>query len=148
VFTDRTAVRTTAYGSRRSPALRSAGRWRCTSLYHVPGITAAVRELRGVVKPRGVLVVTTNGADDKREIGQLFADSVHDLTGAAIDPPDPDGPSIPADAGPLRAMTGALMPAEVPWEAFLGAVRGGVATEIERHGVWRLGNQVGVLTCR
>jgi hypothetical protein len=36
----------------------------------------------------------------------------------------------------------------VTWEAFLGRVRERVAAEIERAGVFRIGNQVGIFTCR
>lgn len=71
-------------------------------LYHVPNIPAAVRELRRVVELGGVVVVSTNGADDKREIGDLFTAAIRDLTGTTIEPPDPDNRFTEQDAGLLR----------------------------------------------
>jgi SAM-dependent methyltransferase len=148
-------------------------------LYHVPGIPAAVRELRRVVEPGGVLVVSTNGADDKAEVGQLWVGAVHDLTGITVDLPDFDGRFTLDDGDLLRAafdhvslevyrretlvpevepvvafidsmqaLSGQLLPDGVTWPAFLDAVRARVTAEVERNGVWRLGNETGVFTCR
>jgi SAM-dependent methyltransferase len=51
-------------------------------LYHVPDIPAAVRELRRVVRPGGVLLASTNGLADKQELGQLLSAALTDLTGS------------------------------------------------------------------
>lgn len=72
-------------------------------LYHVPDIPAAVRELRRVLKAGGVLVVSTNGRDDKHELGQLFVDAVHDLTGTTIEAPRFAGRFTPDDSHLLQA---------------------------------------------
>lgn len=54
-------------------------------LYHVPDIPRALRELRRVVRDGGVVLISTNGRDDKREVAELWEAVVVDLTGA---PPD------------------------------------------------------------
>jgi SAM-dependent methyltransferase len=148
-------------------------------LYHVPEVPTALRELRRVLRPDGVLVVSTNGTDDKREVTELFVAALDDLTGTRIAFPDFDGGFTLDDADLLavefgsvevavferetlvpevepvvafldsmRGLSGDLLPADVEWEDFLGAVRARVAAEIGRYGVWRMSNQVGVLTCR
>jgi hypothetical protein len=48
----------------------------------------------------------------------------------------------------MRAFNRALLPDDVPWETFLEAVRRRVTAEISRSGYWRLGSQVGIITCR
>ena len=148
-------------------------------LYHVPDVPAAVRDLRRVLRPGGVLMVSTNGVDDKREVTKLFVGALADLTGKRIAFPDFDGgftiegadllrPSSPrsrsrcssgrrsflvepvvAFLDSMRGLSAGLLKADVEWAAFLGRCPGTrVADEIDRHGVWRMGNQVGVLTCR
>jgi hypothetical protein len=48
----------------------------------------------------------------------------------------------------IAIAAGAALPDDVPWEAFLSAVRARVPAEIARTGHWRLGNQIGILVCR
>ena len=148
-------------------------------LYHVPDVPAAVRDLRRVLRPGGVLMVSTNGVDDKAEVGELFVGALEDLTGTRIAFPDFDGGFTLDGADLLRAQFGTvdvavferetlvpevepvvafldsmrglsadLLPADVEWDAFLGAVRARVTAEIAERGVWRMRNQVGVFTCR
>lgn len=71
-------------------------------LYHVPDIPMAIRELRRVIRPGGILVISTNGIDDNREIGQLFVNAARDLTGISIEVPDADDRFTPDDAPLLR----------------------------------------------
>lgn len=148
-------------------------------LYHVPDIGAAAAELRRVVADGGVLLASTNGHDDKREIGRLWAAAVTDLTGVSADAPDaagrftlddgdvlrtafgtvevsvfdretlvPEVEPVVAFMDSLRGLSAGDLPGGVTWEAFLGRVRERVAAEIERAGVFRIGNQVGIFTCR
>ena len=41
-------------------------------LYHVPDVDGAIDELRRVIRPRGMVMVATNGADDKTEMMRLL----------------------------------------------------------------------------
>jgi SAM-dependent methyltransferase len=52
-------------------------------LYHVPDIPLAVRELRRVLRPGGVLLAATNSEDDKQAIEDAFAAALALLTGEA-----------------------------------------------------------------
>jgi SAM-dependent methyltransferase len=70
-------------------------------LYHVPDVAAAVAELRRVVSPDGVVVVSTNGRDDKREIDDLVDGAVQDLLGAPAPAPSPGSRFVLEDAEPV-----------------------------------------------
>jgi SAM-dependent methyltransferase len=117
-------------------------------LYHVPDIPLAIRELRRVVEPDGLLLVTTNGRDDKPEIGALFADAVRDLTGTAIDPPDVDGRFTPDDADLLRAefetvevsmfQRETLVPEVEPVVAFFDSLRALSGTALPKDVPWHV----------
>jgi SAM-dependent methyltransferase len=72
-------------------------------LYHVPDIEAAAAELRRVVAGGGVVLASTNGRDDKREVGALWAAAVADLTGTAVEAPDGDSRFTLDDGDLLRS---------------------------------------------
>lgn len=148
-------------------------------LYHVPDVGAAAEELRRVVADGGVLLVSTNGREDKLEIGALWARAVADVTGTAVDPPDADSrftlddghllaaafddvqvavferetvvprvEPVVAFVDSMRGLGEDSLPGDVAWEAFLARVLELVTVEVERHGAFRISNQVGVFTCR
>lgn len=50
-------------------------------LYHVPDIETAVQELRRIVRPHGILLVSTNGLTDKNELQTLYTTAYTTLTG-------------------------------------------------------------------
>jgi ubiquinone/menaquinone biosynthesis C-methylase UbiE len=53
-------------------------------LYHVPDIALAIRELRRVLRPGGVLLAATNADDDKQAIDDAFAAALAQVAGAAV----------------------------------------------------------------
>ncbi|MHC5907546.1 class I SAM-dependent methyltransferase [Streptomyces sp. S6] len=55
-------------------------------LYHVPDVRAAIGELARVVGAGGVVVVSTNGRDDKAELGELWRRAAGEVTGE-VPPP-------------------------------------------------------------
>ena len=103
-------------------------------LYHVPDIEVAAAELRRVVAEGGVLLASTNGRDDKREIGQLWADALADLTGEQVEARDADGRFTLDDGDVLRTAFASvevavferetLVPEVEPVVAFLDSMRG------------------------
>lgn len=147
-------------------------------LYHVPDIPTAVRELRRVVRPGGVLLASTNGIDDKLEVGRLLSSAVADVSGAAWAPEEddrftlddgdllrgawadvrvqvfdretvvPEVEPVVAFVDSMRGLTEAGLPVGVTWEAVVARVRARVAAEVEARGAWRMTNQVGLFTCR
>jgi SAM-dependent methyltransferase len=53
-------------------------------LYHVPDIGQAAAELARVLRPDGVAIAATNGADHMRQFAQLFASAVHAVSPGAV----------------------------------------------------------------
>jgi SAM-dependent methyltransferase len=103
-------------------------------LYHVPDIPTAVRELRRVVRPGGVVLVTTNGTHDKLAFDQLVADVRYDLGLAAQTTRDGDSRFTLDDAAVLEAAFDdvavhafdreAVVPDPAPVVAFVNSFRG------------------------
>lgn len=52
-------------------------------LYHVPGLRAAIRELRRITRPGGTVLVVLNGHDHLRELADLVSAALQDLGGQA-----------------------------------------------------------------
>jgi hypothetical protein len=60
----------------------------------------------------------------------------------------PEVEPVVAFVDSMRGLSEDALPGGVTWEAFLGRVRARVQAEIDRAGVFRITNQVGVFTCR
>lgn len=115
-------------------------------LYHVPDIPAAIRELRRVVRPGGVLLASTNGVGDKREVAELFTDAVSDLTGVRPDPPPDDDRFTLADVDLLRDAFGdvhvhvfdrvTVVPEVDPVVGFMDSLRALDEAELPRGVTW------------
>lgn len=115
-------------------------------LYHVPDIAAAASELRRVVRPGGVLLASTNAADDKAEVGELWASAVEDLTGTRPAARDDDG-RFTIDDGDLLASAGwevtveswrreVAVPAVEPVVAFMDSMRGLAEADLPGGVAW------------
>ena len=143
-------------------------------LYHVPDVTAGIRELRRVVSPGGALMVATNGSDDKAEVMRVL----HQAAGK------PAGTFVKTDARFLlddavaelgrcfeevravRIRTEILVPSADPivayvdsirtaaepalgveWDELLSRVRRLVEDEIASWGIFRISTHSGVVVC-
>ncbi len=115
-------------------------------LYHVPDIAAAVRELRRVVRPGGLLLVSTNGASDKLEVEQLWTAAASDLAGRAVAAPAGDGGFTLDDGNLLRAAFDdvrvqvfdreTVVPEVEPVVAFVDSMRALSADSLPAHVSW------------
>jgi SAM-dependent methyltransferase len=147
-------------------------------LYHVPDIPTAVRELRRVVRPGGVVLASTNGADDKLEFTRLADDLRAELgtrpragsgddsftlgdaslLEAEFDDVDVlvfDRQNIVPVAGPVvafvdsfRAFEEPALPDGVSWTDFMTAAERRVRAVVESEGAFRFTSQVGMFVCR
>lgn len=103
-------------------------------LYHVPDIALAVRELRRVLATDGVLVVGTNGSDDKAEIDALWCGAIADAIGRGVAAPVGDDRFTLTDGDLLREAFGAVevqefvrptvVPTAAPVVAYVDSMRG------------------------
>jgi SAM-dependent methyltransferase len=115
-------------------------------LYHVPDIAAAVRELRRVVRPGGLLLVSTNGASDKLEVEQLWTAAASDLAGRPVAAPAGDGAFTLDDGNLLRAAFDdvrvqvfdreTVVPEVEPVVAFVDSMRALSADSLPAHVSW------------
>jgi SAM-dependent methyltransferase len=147
-------------------------------LYHVPDIPAAVAELRRVVRPGGVVLVSTNRPDNMPELGDLVTDALDalggrerfvspssrfsaadgDLLTAAFDDVDlavfdravvvPLVDPVVAYVDSMRAYYRPLLPPGVSWERFMTEVREHVVRVVERAGSFRLSTGLALFVCR
>jgi len=129
-------------------------------LYHVPDRRRAARELARVLRPDGVLLAATNGADHLRELDELAARWAPDgriaRSGAAfslengaeqlmagfgrVDVLEHRGELVVTEAEPVAAYVRSMT--TVDWD--VASLRAEVAELIERHGAFRIRTHAGV----
>jgi SAM-dependent methyltransferase len=143
-------------------------------LYHVPDIELAVRELRRVLRPGGVLLASTIGPGHLAKLRQLADAPVGDRlprpsdrfsleNGASqlqrafssIHKTEVGGDVILTEPEPGVAFIASgrdfyepLLPADVTWDHVIDHVESALAQEISERGEMRIGTQMGVFVCR
>lgn len=141
-------------------------------LYHVPDITRALRELRRVVRPSGVVLASTNGPRDKQELYDVVTVAIRAAGHSGGDPyVDPARRFCLDDDAPLRAVFDhveahawvreTVVPTAGPVVAFIESMNDGpswpdVVREAERlveaviasTGAFALTSEVGIFVCR
>ena len=107
--------------------------------------TAAASDLSGrpVAAPAGDSAFTLDDGDLLRAAFDHVSVQVFDRETVV-----PEVGPVVAFVDSMRALSAESLPADVSWEAFLDRVRARVAAEVDRHGAWRMTNQVGLFTCR
>jgi SAM-dependent methyltransferase len=144
-------------------------------LYHVPGLPAAVAELRRVVRPGGVLLASTNGAQHIAEIravmdqaaarvvGQprIFTSSFSLENGAEVlgarfhrvERHDRLTTVVVPAAEPVLGYVASFgpelagLPDGAPWQEFLAVVEAIVRGHVARHGAFTVTGHPGYFRC-
>jgi SAM-dependent methyltransferase len=145
-------------------------------LYHVADRPLAVKELRRVLKPEGVLIAVTNGADNNAELVHLVEQAVgggwvwrrpsdvafslqngREQLRVGFDRVDlvpcPSGTVYVTDAEALAAYVGSvgdIYQAEIDrgWDEVVATCAARAAEIIEAEGAFRISTSVGAFVCR
>lgn len=144
-------------------------------LYHVPDISAGVRELRRVVRRGGVLYAFTNSRDAQHELAELVDRSGCDpammgdqrfanetggaLLAMAFDDVQlveltdtwlevPDAECVVDEVQRLRYALEPGLRRGVSWDDFVAGVRRGALEVVARDGAFRMSENHGLFTCR
>ncbi len=110
------------------------------TLYHVPDVRAAVRELRRIVRPGGTVLASTNSADTLAEVHDLLNAAVSELLGRPVETRPALGFTTETGRAVLegefsevslrRHEVSLSFPAAQPVTAYLGSVRDPILSHI------------------
>ncbi len=137
-------------------------------LYHVPDLRLALRELRRVLQPSGVVVAATFGAPHLIELDALYASVGHQPedaqssasfgleTGAvalaehfaSIETRRFDDALVVTEVEPVIAYLDSMLAADALDESSRARVHSAAATLVARPGGWRITKDAGVLIAR
>jgi SAM-dependent methyltransferase len=141
-------------------------------LYHVPKPAEALAELARVLRPGGTLLISTNAADDKREMRELHVAAAREAGMAGgtahgprflLDETEAAARAVFADVRRTELTAEVVVPTADPVVAFiestgtwhadvspvvLDRVRARVEAEIAASGAFRFRTRMGFLSCR